>query len=91
MGSYSCSYSCFFRREEKRCCRARYGARCERGLGAHARVDYDSSAATPATQTRLMQYLLPFPSGRLWPRCVPSTLTVSPCAACPTTRTFSQT
>ena len=31
---------------------------------------------------------LPLPSGRLWPRCVPSTLTASPS---PSTRTFSQT
>ena len=31
-----------------------------------------------ATHTKLMQYLFPFLSGRLWPRWVPSTLTHSP-------------
>ena len=36
------------------------------------------SVGRPATHTKLIQYRLPFPSGRLWPRCVPSILTVSP-------------
>lgn len=40
--------------------------------------DTPSSTGLPATQTKLMQYLLPFRSGRLCPRWVPSTLTVSP-------------
>ena len=32
----------------------------------------------PAMETKLIQYLLPFPSGKLCPKCVPSILTVSP-------------
>lgn len=46
------------------------------------------STEFPATETRLIQYLEPFPSGKLWPKCVPSTLTVSPFF---NTRTLSQT
>ena len=38
--------------------------------------------------TRLMQYRLPFLSGRLWPRWVPARLTASPSLR---HRTFSQT
>jgi len=44
-------------------------------------------AGLPATHTRLMQYRLPLLSGRLWPRCVPAVLTVSPSGS---TRTCSQ-
>ena len=29
-------------------------------------------------ETKLIQYLFPLASGRLWPRCVPAVLTVSP-------------
>jgi hypothetical protein len=35
-------------------------------------------AGFPATETKLIQYLFPLVSGRLWPRCVPAVLTVSP-------------
>merc|ERR1711908_250986 len=42
----------------------------------------------PAIEIRLMQYLLPERSGRLWPRCVPVVLTVSPSRR---TRVFSHT
>ena len=42
----------------------------------------------PATDTKLMQYREPDLSGKLCPKCVPSTLTVSPSGR---TRTWSQT
>ena len=42
------------------------------GAGATA------TGGAPATHTRLMQYRLPAPSGRLWPRCVPLLETTSP-------------
>ena len=29
-------------------------------------------------ETKLIQYLFPLVSGRLWPKCVPAELTVSP-------------
>ena len=44
-------------------------------------------SGNPATLTRLIQYRLPFPSGKLWPKCVPSTETASPSGRI---RTYSQ-
>jgi hypothetical protein len=52
----------------------------------HTATTCSSCAGRPAMLTRLMLYRLPLESGKLCPRCVPSTDTVSPSFS---TRTFS--
>ena len=41
-------------------------------------VNTNQADLLPAIETRLMQYLFPDLSGKLWPRWVPVKLTVSP-------------
>ena len=43
-----------------------------------ATIDTMGQAGFPAMETKLIQYLFPLASGKLWPRCVPAELTVSP-------------